>query len=240
MEASFDDLPGFLWISAAFCTDWSWSSQVISNDMPWYYRENWLLQFQGFGNICFCPFDSNSFMIWVLVVPSPWTLSFLQSTNLCCSNLLYSTLVTGTKNFRCCCAEVASLWLQNTRDQAELEDNQETITHTKVGHFSHSKLGVCVDPCWYHLGTLGSLHQTFPDCGNHMESLQESLARILEEKSRLEKEKEALEAAEDAAFRFPKWTTAVVEETHHNTPLILLVLSRGWEMDGNGMIVHRC
>lgn len=111
--------------------------------------------------------------------------------------LLYSTLVTGTKNFRCCCAEVASLWLQNTRDQAELEDNQETITHTKVGHFSHSKLGLCVDPCWYHLGTLGSLHQTFPDCGNHMESLQESLARILEEKSRLEKEKEALEAAEE-------------------------------------------
>ena len=58
--------------------------------------------------------------------------------------------------------------------------------------------------------------------------MQESLARILEEKSRLEKEKEALEAAEDAAAFLS--VTAVVEETH----LILLVLSRGWGMDGNG------
>ena len=105
----------------------------------------------------------------------------------------------------------AELWLQKTRDQAELEDNQETITHTKVGHFSHSKLVVCVDHSWSILILFKILADDLPrpwespwESGRNWQGrgafLQESLARILEEKSRLEKEKEALEA-EDVALQ---------------------------------------
>ena len=68
--------------------------------------------------------------------------------------------------------------------------------------------------------------------------MQESLARILEEKSRLEKEKEALEAAEDAAAFLS--VTAVVEETHLSFYLCSVGDGEWMGMDGNGMIVHRC
>lgn len=105
-----------------------------------------------------------------------------------------------------------------------------------------------------HVDSLWSLHKTFPDCGNHMESRRKGQWLSGGALNSLMAIPCAGEPGSDPWGEIPtwereggsrgSWRCCGFPKCHccsgRNTPLILLVLSRGWGMDGNGMIVHRC